>query len=420
MRKHRRTHRNLKSRARDDIHLREQKQSTQTPSGPTLEVTIERILPGGLGLAHADGQTLLVALAAPEDRLRVRVERVQGRVQFASIVEIISPSPVRVEPPCPYFGLCGGCDFQQLSYEAQLSAKVGIIRDCLHRIARLEFSKEIPITPSPEAWHYRSRAQWQYDSQRKRLGYFERASHRVCDVAECPVLVPELQSTLESLRASVKDERLPQALTEFQVVAGDDGTSLAPPVAEHPTSEVSRTISGHRYRFSAEAFFQINHALLAKLIDAALAEACGESALDLYCGAGLFTIPLAKRFTRVYGIEANRAAINYARSNLQTAALDNATFETAQVGEWLAENSWRLAPVDFVLLDPPRAGAEDGAIEGILALRPQHISYVSCDPATLARDLKALTAGGYRLDTLAAFDMFPQTHHVETVARLRC
>jgi 23S rRNA (uracil1939-C5)-methyltransferase len=393
---------------------REQKQSDAL-----VEVTIERILPGGAGLAHADGRTLLVALAAPGDRATVRVERVQGRVAFASIVEILSPSPLRVEPPCPYFGRCGGCDFQQLSYEAQLASKVEIIRDCLRRIARIEFTGDIPITSSPNIWHYRSRAQWQHDPQRKWLGYYERASHRVCDVAECPVLVPGLQATLESLREQMKEDLLPEGVTELQAVAGDEGVSLAPPVAEHPTREVSRRIGGHTYRFSAEGFFQINHELLEPLLAAALSDAQGHTAVDLYCGAGLFTLPLSQSFQRVFGVEASASAIGYARRNLADANLFNATFEIARVGDWLAENSARLAPVDFLLLDPPRAGAEDGALEGILALKPRQISYVSCDPAPLARDLKALTAGGYRLDTLAAFDMFPQTHHVEAVAHLK-
>ena len=383
-----------------------------------VEVTIERILPGGAGLAHADGRTLLVALAAPGDRAMVRIERVQGRVAFASIVEVLSPSPVRVEPPCPYFGRCGGCDFQQLSYEAQLASKVEIIRDCVRRIARIEFTGDIPITSSPNIWHYRSRAQWQHDPQRKWLGYYERASHRVCDVAQCPVLVPGLQATLESLREQMKEDLLPEELTELQAVAGDEGASLAPPVREHPTREVSRRINGHIYRFSAEGFFQINHELLEPLLAAALLNAHGQTAVDLYCGAGLFTLPLSQRFQRVFGVEANAQAIGYARRNLEEANLRNATFEVSRVGDWLAEHGEQLAPVDFVLLDPPRAGAEDGALEGILALKPLHISYVSCDPATLARDLKALAAGGYRLDSLAAFDMFPHTHHVETVAHL--
>jgi 23S rRNA (uracil1939-C5)-methyltransferase len=396
---------------------REPSQAKQN-AGEIIEVTIERILPGGAGLAHAGERTLLVALAAPGDRVRVRVERVQGRMAFASIMEIISPSPQRIEPACPYFGRCGGCDFQQLSYDAQLSSKVEIIRDCLRRIARIDFAGDIPITGSPNIWRYRSRAQWQHDPQRKRLGYFERASHRVCDVAECPVLVPGLEAMLESLREQMKEGLLPTRVTELQAVAGSEGASLAPPVTEHPTREVSRHIGGYRYRFSAESFFQINHELLEPLIAAALSKAQGLTAIDLYCGAGLFTLPLARSFKRVTGVESSAAAINYARRNLEDAQLYNATFEIARVGDWLAENAQEHAPTDFVLLDPPRAGAEGATIEGILKLGPRRIAYVSCDPATLARDLRALTAGGYRLDSLSAFDMFPQTHHVETVAHL--
>jgi 23S rRNA (uracil1939-C5)-methyltransferase len=407
----------MKKHKRKRSGERRQPESVQSAS-EIVEVTIERILPGGLGLAHAENRTLLVALAAPGDRALVRVERVQGRVAFASIAEMLEPSPSRVLPPCPYFGLCGGCDFQQLSYEAQLSSKVGIIRDCLRRIAQIDFTGEIPITASPNAWHYRSRAQWQHDPLKRRLGYFERASHRVCDVIACPVLVPSLQTTLESLREQMKEGLLPEEVTELQAVAGDDGASLHPPVPEQPTREVSRQIGGHLYHFSAEGFFQINHELLEPLLAAAISDAQGETAIDLYCGAGLFTLPLSERFTRVIGVEANAAAISYARRNLEDAHLANATLEIARVSEWLTENRDARAPVDFLLLDPPRAGAEDGAINGILALRPRRISYVSCDPATLARDLKGLIGGGYRLDSLAAFDMFPQTHHVETVAHL--
>jgi 23S rRNA (uracil1939-C5)-methyltransferase len=409
----------MKKRKRPRPAGRREPPQVKQPAGEIVEVTIERILPGGAGLAHAEGRTLLVALAAPGDRVRVALERVQGRMAFASIVEIVTPSPQRIEPACPYFGRCGGCDFQQLSYDAQLNSKVEIIRDCLRRIARIDFAGDIPITASPDIWRYRSRAQWQHDPQRRRLGYFERASHRVCDVAECPVLVPVLEATLESLRAQMKEGLLPTGVTELQAVAGSEGTSLAPPVSDHPTREVSRCIGGYRYRFSAESFFQINHELLEPLIAAALSRAEGETAIDLYCGAGLFTLPLARSFKRVTGVEASAAAINYARRNLEDAQLDNVTFEIAGVGEWLTENAEEYAPVDFVLLDPPRAGAGAEAVEGILRLKPRRIAYVSCDPATLARDLRALTGGGYRLDSLSAFDMFPQTHHVETVAHLK-
>ena len=175
--------------ARPGREVRESDGST----GPELEVEIERILPGGVGLAHADGRTVLVGLSAPGDLLRVRVERTRGKVAFATVLEVLRPSPVRVKPPCPYFGRCGGCDFQQLSYEAQLAAKVEIVRDSLRRVARIEPPAEIPITPSPAAWNYRSRARWQYDARRRHLGYFERGTHRVVDVIECPVALPPIQ-----------------------------------------------------------------------------------------------------------------------------------------------------------------------------------------------------------------------------------
>lgn len=387
-------------------------------AGQSIEVLIERILPGGAGLAHANGQTILVGLAAPGDRLRVRLERKRGTVAFASITEILEPSPVRIEPPCPYFGRCGGCDFQQLNYEAQLAAKADIIRDCLRRIARLDFPGDINVTPSPDAWHYRARAQWQYDERKKHLGYFERGSHTVCDVMECPVLEPVLQETLDDLRERMKKDSLPGEAAEFQAVAGDEGASVFPPVDDEQLLKVSREIAGHRYLFSADGFFQINHQLLPVLVEYAINDARGETALDLYCGAGLFTLPLARRFSRVIGIEAHPGAVAYAQLNLSTAHLPNARIEHRIVGEWLLENAASLSAIDFLLLDPPRTGAEEGVIDAILTMRPKRVSYVSCDPATLARDLRGLMGGGYRLDSIAGFDMFPQTHHVETVAHL--
>lgn len=401
--------------------------------GREFEVEVERILPGGMGLAHLANvgvaKTVLVALAAPGDRVRVRVEALRGATAFASIIEVIEPSPVRIEPPCPYFGRCGGCDFQQLSDEAQLAAKVSIIRDCLRRIAHLEFPAEIPITPSPATYHYRSRARWQYvqrTNQPPLFGYYERGSLKVCDVVECPVVIPALQKTLTNLRARLQARSLVEEAGEIQAVAADDdAVSLAPSLDEdEPEHESIRTIGGERYRFNANCFFQINHDLLEPLIREAIKEARGEVALDLYCGVGLFTLPLARRFAHVIGVEGNEVACAYARRNLVEADLTNAEVETASVGEWMMRSTKRLmnperfAKIDFVLLDPPRAGAEREAVEGLIELQPQRIAYVSCDPATLARDLKILTASNFRLDSLAAFDMFPQTHHVETVAHL--
>ena len=409
-----------------------------------LEVTIERILPGGVGLAHAEGRTVFVALAAPGDVARVRVESVRGRVAFASILEVLQPSPSRVEPPCPYFGRCGGCDFQQLNYRAQLEAKVEIIRDCLRRVARVEPPAEIHITPSPLEWRYRSRARWQHDAVRNFLGYYERGSHRVCDVVECPVAAPEVQTRLTRLRESMSEGALPSDAAEFEAVAGDSGVALAPSIEPADEREQARVIAGERYRFDAGCFFQINHALLEPLVREGLRGAVrgdevktvnesentshvsvenidyvsGETALDLYAGVGLFTLPLARRFGRVVAVEGNAASTAYARRNLSDAGLSNARVETAAVGAWLAHNAERLGSVDFVLLDPPRGGAEPEAVRGIIALNPRHVSYVSCDPATLARDLLAFTSAGYSLASVRAFDLFPQTHHVETIAHL--
>jgi 23S rRNA (uracil1939-C5)-methyltransferase len=410
-------------RRRQTARREEPERGGSLRAGALLDVRIERVLPGGVGLAHAEGQTLFVSLAAPGDLARVRVESTKGRVAFASIAEVLEPSPARVEPPCPYFGRCGGCDFQQLSYDAQLQAKSEIIRDCLRRMARVEPPGEIVVEPSPEIWRYRSRARWQHDPVRRHLGYYERGSHRVCDVADCPVAAPPVGERLRQLRSLMIEGRLPQA-SEFEAVAGDEGVALDPAVFPGDEGEQVRRIGGETYRFDAGCFFQINHALLGPLLIEGLRGAepaegdAGATALDLYSGVGLFTLPLARRFPHVVAVEGNPASADYARRNLSDASLTNARVETSAVGDWLARHADELGTADFVLLDPPRAGAEPDAVRGIVRLRPRHISYVSCDPATLARDLRALLDAGYRIDSLRAFDMFPQTHHVETVVHL--
>jgi len=402
-----------------------------------MEVTIERILPGGLGLAHAEGKTIMVPLAAPGDRLRIRIERQKGNVAFASLVEVLEPSPMRVDPPCPYFGRCGGCDFQQLNYPAQLEAKAEIIRDCLRRIGHLDVVPPFEVVASPNPWHYRARAQWQYDYVSSHLGYFEAGSRRVCDVAECAVLVPELQTALDSLRTRIQQGGLPDDVRDFRALAGDDRVSLSPDPDEANPPEVERSIGGESYHLDAESFFQTNVDLVPQLIEAALDGVQGETAVELYCGVGLFTVALARRFTRVTAIESDLAAAAYAQKNLSLAGLSNTAIVNEDVARWLAKNLDRAdssalsgdpkrrsrqvgtaLQTDFLLLDPPRTGAESRVIDGILQIEPKRICYVSCDPATLARDLRKLISGGYSLDSLIAFDMFPQTHHVETVAQL--
>lgn len=380
-----------------------------------FEVDVQRIVPGGMGLAHAGGKTVFVSLAAPGDRVRVKVEREQGNVRFASIEEIVTPSPVRIEPPCPYFGRCGGCDFQQLTYEAQLAAKSEMIRDCLYRIARLENVPKIVVTPSPDAWRYRMRAMWQIDQDERAIGYYERGSRRVCDVVDCAVLRPELQARLEAVRGTDWTQ-FPSDLKHLDVVAGENGVSFSPAFADFETDELRLTVRGEVYSYNANSFFQINPSLLGPLIDFALGDASGATAIDLYSGVGLFTLPLSRHFKNLVAVESNPTAARFARRNLQDAGLTNARVISAGVADWFRSLPGRA--VDFILLDPPRDGAESAVIKGILDLHPPQISYVSCDPATLARDLRKLLAGGYTIRSIRGFDLFPQTHHVETVVRL--
>lgn len=413
--------------------------------GRTLPLKVERIVPGGLGMAHAEDMTFFVALAAPGDKVEARIESVRDRVCFARILRVIEPSPVRVEPLCPYFGgeaRCGGCDFQQLSYDAQLAAKLDIIRDALRRTARIEPPPSLAITPAPRPWAYRSRAEWQHDPTLARLGYYRRGTHEIVDVKTCPVLAPELERTLITLRDAMVSGASPPDTREFRAMAGDDGRiALTPhldgfshggeaqPAAGHDlaSDELLRTIHGETYRYNADCFFQINHDLLPDLIAEALRPldasssapiAAYDLALDLYCGVGLFTVPLARRFARVIGVEGHPTSAAYARRNIEAARLGSTEIVTADVRRWLAGHKPDLPAPDFVLLDPPRAGAETETVNNLIELHPRRIAYVSCDPVTLARDLKMLVAHNYELESIRAFDLFPQTHHVETVAHL--
>lgn len=383
---------------------------------PELTVTIEKIIPGGHGLAFAENLTVFVALAAVGDKVRVRIREKKGKVAFAEILEIIKPSPKRVEPLCPYFGVCGGCDFQQMSYEAQLEAKVGIVKDCLTRIGKINYEKEISIIASPKDYRYRSRAQWHLDTRRQKMGYFKRYSHHIVDVEICPILIPRLEKTLEDFRANLNWGEFWAETVEIETATNGEAVSVYSSELVEPTNDIFFEANGERYFYNAESFFQGNPFLIEALVTAAIENAEGETALDLFCGVGLFTLPLARKFKQVYGVEGSTKSIEFARRNAEHARLSNVEFFDESVGEWLQDNSDKSP--DFVLLDPPRAGAEKETIESLLRIKPKEISYVSCDPATLARDLRKLTES-YSIESIIVLDLFPQTHHVETVVRLK-
>lgn len=395
--------------------------------GEIAETTIERIVPGGFGLGYGSGRTLFVARAATGDRLRVRIDREHGRVAHASIVEILEPGPDRIAEPHPLLSRCGA-DFQHLRYEAQLAAKQTIIADSLRRIGGISLLEPVPITPSSAVWAYRSRAEWRHDPASSVLGYLETGSHRIVDVPVDPFVVPALAERYAKLRDMLDSGKLPDWATELRAAAGDDGISFAPPLELPQPLPVHATVAGERYEFDADCFFQVNPFVLDALLAEALRYApepdaprspATRMAIDLYCGVGLFTVPLARRFERVIGVEGQPRAAEFAERNVASAKLKNVRIEAASVERWL-EGAYRShGRVPFLLLDPPRTGLPAPGLRAIPRLRPGHISYVSCDPSTLARDLKALRASNYELVAIAAIDMFPQTHHVEIVAHLQ-
>jgi 23S rRNA (uracil1939-C5)-methyltransferase len=417
-------------------HVLGERFKTKAPPVRTVEATIERIVPGGAGLAHAAGLTLFVTDAAPGDRALVRIDRVQGKSGFGAIDELLEPSPLRVVDARQ--GPCGGCDFQHLTYEAQLAAKVAIVRDCLRRIGGIEPLPDIPIVQSPRQWGYRARAEWQYDGDARLIGSYERGTHRICEGNECQVLRPELTAVLDRLRERLRNGALPSGRAEIRAALGDEGTTLSPPLLGEPERALSVTVGGERYRFDASCFFQANLDVLSDLVEETLRFAGpaaeeilaeteteeGEpqvraTAVDLYCGVGLFSLPLARRFDRVFGVDAYLRAIRYARQNADEAGLANVRLADLSVEQWLAERGRGIGRVALAVADPPRAGLGPAALQGLVRLEPRRIAYVSCDPATLARDLKQLTGHGYELAAIKAIDMFPQTHHVEIVAHLR-
>ena len=384
--------------------------------GDELDVRIEKIVPRGLGLAFAEKLTLFVPLAAAGDRVRVHIDEIRKRTAFAEIVNVIEPSERRIAPPCPHFGVCGGCDFRQMDYDTQLAAKVGIVRDCLHRIGKMDVA-EIAVIASPQQFNYRSRAKWHIDRESRKIGYFRHDSHEVVGVDTCPILTPELQTAMTDLRENFDWIGLWDDLAEIEAVSDDHGSvSLFSREMAQSTEEITVAVAGEEYTFSAQSFFQANRSIVGDLVKTAIGGASGATALDLYCGVGLFALPLARAFTNVIGVEDNAIAVGFAKKNAARAGLQNLEFRRSGVRRFLNESN--VAATDLILIDPPRAGAEKGTIAKIASLKPKHISYVSCEPSILARDLAHLVDAGYTIESLTALDLFPQTHHVETVARL--
>jgi 23S rRNA (uracil1939-C5)-methyltransferase len=379
-----------------------------------VEVAIASLAAGGDGVGRLpDGRAVFVPFTAPGDRVRVRVVESRGRFARARVEALLEAGPARVAPICAVFGSCGGCAWQHIEYAAQLEAKRAILADALRRIGGLAGLGLPPITPSPSAYAYRGRTRVWVEGGR--VGYRRRRSHALCAVSRCPVLVPALEDRLHALAAAP-----PRDDGEWELAAGAAGAVRASRVSTSGRpegDEIHVEVAGQRLGISSGVFAQSNALLLETLVArVAAAAGSGRLAVELFAGAGLLTLGLVARFARVIAVEAEPAAVRDLRRNLAQVAPGRVDV----VGE---DALHALAPLaglrpDALVLDPPRAGLPRGSIAALAAVLPERIAYLSCDPATLARDLAELCAQGFAVREVEAFDLFPQTPHVEALATL--
>lgn len=386
----------------------------------TIEIRIEKVVYGGHGLGRVEGQAVFVPFTAPGDLVRARVtDRAKGFLR-AEVVERLESGPGRRDPACEYFGACGGCQLQHMTYEAQLAAKGEFVRDAIERIGRMPLPNEIVVRGAPEhEFGYRVRATAHVVQMEvgTLFGFFSGKSHRVVDIVRCPLFVPELDSAWIAARAA--RESVAQART-VELAAGDGDAAALPPVPGVGRGPVATTVGGVKYSYGPGEFFQINRPLVEALVTAATGgmSDAGGVALELYSGVGLFTIPLSRRFAKVVAVESSREAVGFALANARANGAANIEVVGAPVERWLRSPGLASGVVSLALLDPPRSGLGARSARDLVRLAPRAIVYVSCDPSTLARDLRVLVDGGYRLDAIEAIDLFPQTFHVETIATL--
>ena len=403
---------------------------------PVFDINLTTLIYGGDALGRLpDGRAMFVPFSLPGERVRVRIiEEKRGHAR-AELLEVLEPSPKRIQPLCIHFAMCGGCHYQHLAYVDQLAAKTAILREQLERIGGLINPPIHACVPSPIEYYYRNHIQFHLTLDGK-LAYHKFRSEEVFAVQECHLPEP----TINTVWPLLDFESIPELeRISLRQGAGEDiqlileGTHPQPPdftVEDLPISAVylspagSLVLAGSEqivievlerpFQVSAGSFFQINTPLAAAMVEHLLANLSLEpdmTVLDVYCGVGLFSAFLAPRVNRLIGIENSPSAAEDFVVNLDE--FDNVELYEAAAEETLPELN--LHP-EVILVDPPRAGIGRRALEAIIAMQPSILAYVSCDPATLARDGKRLAAGGYRLAQITPFDLFPQTYHIESIS----
>lgn len=428
-----------------------------------FETKIEKLVYGGDGLAHHEQNTVFVPFVIPGEVVRVAPVEAKKKFVRGTAEQIIEASPERVVAECPRFTVCGGCHYQHIPYEAQLKYKAGILRETLARIGRIEWTGEINTHASPP-FGYRNRAQWAVrpagDPPKPAIGYFQASSSILVPTDVCPILAPKLESSLAALCVAFSDGRLPgniRGIECFTDAAGEkvllnvsleqakqSPNALATTLREIVTNVESILIhdeksddyqllgpgylhyeaAGHGFRVGHLSFFQVNRFVVDELVRAVVGDAApGENkrglALDLFAGVGIFSIPLAARYDRVIAVEGNVATERDLEANLKNHPTARGRHVDAE--SFLARHK---EPADLVVLDPPRAGLTPPAIQRLRDLGPTRITYLSCDPATLSRDLAALTGSTapgsrYNISDITLYDIFPQTYHIEALVKLQ-
>lgn len=428
-----------------------------------LTLSIEKLVYGGDGLGHADGNTVFVPYVLPGEQVRAGTKAKRKKVVWANLLEVTAPAGARQQPRCPHFGKCGGCHYQHIPLDEQVRLKQEIFRETLSRLGGIRWDGEI-TTHTAAPYGYRNRAQWGVREAKPRaIGYFLPESSIILPIDECPVLSPRLEETFRQLQEMTRSAQLPPGVLEVEAFADSADEKIALNVAfekfPKPPAELAKTFraampqleslllldqktnkfdltgpgylfqeaGGFSYRVSHLSFFQVNRLLVEDLLKTVAGGAKGKAALDLYAGVGFFTLPLAKAFERVVAVDANLAATRDLFVNAEKAGVTVHSFnEHTEV--FLKKTDEKP---DFVVLDPPRAGLGAEAAARLAGLGAPEIAYLSCDPSTLARDLAVLTgtakktnessepAPRYEISEIHFFDLFPQTFHIETLVRLR-
>jgi 23S rRNA (uracil1939-C5)-methyltransferase len=438
--------------------------------------SIEKLVYGGDGLTHVDGNTVFVPYVLPGEGVRAATKTKKKRMIWTKLLEVTAPSAERIAPSCPHFQVCGGCHYQHIPAGEQVRLKIEILRETLSRLGGVHWDGEI-AAHSGQPYGYRNRAQWAVRSGMPRaLGYFLPESSVILPIDTCPILSPRLLETFTLLQEMARGGKLPVGILEIEAFTDSTDAKVALNVAfdkfpappeelasllrkELPRIEslllldqkknrfelsgpgfLTHEVGGFEFQVSHLSFFQVNRFLTEDLLNTVTAGAQGAVALDLYAGVGFFTLPLARTFKRVVSVDANLAATRDLFANAKSAGVDVVS-HNEHAEEFLRKTTERP---DFVVLDPPRSGLGTAAAAALASLGAAEIVYLSCDPSTLARDLAVLTgsqrkspgtsaesgteagvgsAAGvsnrYEITEMAMFDLFPQTFHIETLVRLR-